>query len=208
MSWWKQRTRLSGLICILFTFSEFASFDVLTVCLFVPLWSNSIQLPLLQIRSRGWIIFWNLSLPENHETIKWAELDFERRPLRWRGETLRTNAWEESPIRFCPRSRPFWKRESVKDILQHGPRVEEKKKKREIKDLEKKHCWPPCRPPPKSNSTTLPSCPELSATCRLRGDGDRRELMKTLLSSLTRRLSSQLSGAQVDYFLPASSELK
>lgn len=164
MSWWKQRTRLSGLICILFTFSEFASFDVLTVCLFVPLWSNSIQLPLLQIRSRGWIIFWNLSLPENHETIKWAELDFERRPLRWRGETLRTNAWEESPIRFCPRSRPFWKRESVKDILQHGPRVEEKKKKREIKDLEKKHCWPPCRPPPKSNSTTIPSCPELSAS--------------------------------------------
>ena len=133
MSWWKQRTRLSGLICILFTFSEFASFHVLTVCLFVPLWSNSIQLPLLQIRSRGWIIFWNLSLPENHETIKWAELDFERRPLRWRGETLRTNAWEESPIRFCPRSRPFWKRESVKDILQHGPRVEEKKKKREKK---------------------------------------------------------------------------
>ena len=164
MSWWKQRTRLSGLICILFTFSEFATFDVLTVCLFVPLWSNSIQLPLLQIRSRGWIIFWNLSLPENHETIKWAELGFERRPLRWRGETLRTNAWEESPIRFCPRSRPFWKRESVKDILQHGPRVEEKKKKREIKDLEKKHCWPPCRPPPKSNSTTIPSCPELSAS--------------------------------------------
>ena len=48
----------------------------------------------------------------------------------------------------------------------------------------------------------------MKATCRLRGDGDRRELMKTLLSSLTRRLSSQLSGAQVDYFLPASSELK